>query len=812
MDDKFHPIDPKLLAPKPPRRNLPKPISKPEYEPVQAACGSCPYQALGGRSPCKPRTNSNSRFLVILDQPDPASVRHGELRDTVSQKLLANSLAASGATDVSYLYVTACRRPEGASDKDVEQAIQSCRPRLEAEIDAARQSSHVDDSSRKWLLALGENAFRSVSGKLGSSDAWRGSPIDTVRLGEKAIPSWDPYIVNTAKGSRYAAVWVTHLDRYVKLATGQLGDFQWPEIVVDDVSNALEYIALAAEAGEEVSTDIETRGLGLESAISCIGFSTLRQSACVQFAPSERDGLLIRRILASGVMVGQNLAAFDRRVLARAGYKLTDRWEDTMLAASILDPQLDKNLGFLVNAEFHAEAHKAAFKTDKETGIQQGTWDSTDPAVERDRREYCLKDAYTTLLLWQRQKERLQSYGQNLYDRLKELTVIALRMRETGIYWNFEAAAELKAEYDQKIEAGVAQVQRAARLFGLENFNFQSTKQLKELYFSKFRCVPVKWTDKGEPSVDGDALTEYIKSDNAACAEFSKKLMDLRTLWKMRAVYIEGCAPDPGETHSKGDWRAHTAISGRWSCTGRPLQTVPTEMRELFCAEPGHILVEADVAALEVRSLALLSGAKTLLQMLADGTDIHLFNAEEVFKRKLEKKSRERQLAKLIFFASAYRASPDTVWRQIVQDFKDVTVRQVEAVQRALWKIHPEVVAWWDDELRACTERGFYFEPISGRRVEFYGTPEPSLSVNFPNQALGAHLINGALLKIYNELDHEREYVVSQIHDSICLSGPDEKKLLDLCHKHMVSTVEYRGRSVRIEIEAKAHKNYRLVK
>jgi hypothetical protein len=109
-------------------------------------------------------------------------------------------------------------------------------------------------------------------------------------------------------------------------------------------------------------------------------------------------------------MVGQNISSFDRRVLAHHGYALTPHYEDTLLAASILDPQLPKNLSALVGSEFHAEAHKAAFKADKETGVMSGMWESTDPAVERERRIYCLRDAYMTLLVWQRQRQRLKEY------------------------------------------------------------------------------------------------------------------------------------------------------------------------------------------------------------------------------------------------------------------------------------------------------------------------------------------------------------------------------------------------------------------
>lgn len=789
------------------RRTLPKPIQKPDYDPkaLGSTCSICPYKALGA-TPCKPRIEGNSRFLVVLDQPDPVSVKHGELRTTVSQKLLERGMAEAGADSVSYLYATACRRPKDAKDKDVEQATQSCQPRLAAEIAQASPPSNVNEPERKWLLALGDYAFRVSTGKLGAADAWRGSPVESVWPGWKTISSWDPYVIGTAKGSRYAAVWYTHLDRYVKLATGELADFDWGELVINKPLEALRRIHAVASRGGEYAMDIETSGLGWDVSLNCIGFAIdgLAVSVKVPYESKEIEAL-VRDTLRRGTMITQNGYFFDREYLRRNGYDLTAQYEDCLFASSILTPQLPKSLAFQAASEFHGEAHKSQYHADESGVLGWGE-------VTEELMTYNCKDCVVTLMLWRTQKSRFATYGAQLYQTLKDLAPIAMQMRNRGVYWNKEAAVRLREEYTAKIDVEVAQLKKAAKVFGLEDFNFQSNKQLKELYFSKFRVVPVRYTEKGEPSVDGDALTEYLKSDNPMCAEFSKKLMGLRTLWKMRAVYIDGCAPGPGETHSRGEWRSWTAISGRWSCTGRPLQTVPTDMRELFSAEPGHVLVESDVAALEVRSLALFSGAKTLLQMLADGEDIHLYNAENVFQRKLEKKSRERQVTKLIFFASAYRAAPDTVWRQVVQDFKDITVKQVEVVQRALWKLHPEVVAWWDSELKACAARGYYLEPISGRRVVFYGHPEPSLSVNMPNQSLGAHLMNKALIGIYNELDHEHEYVVSQIHDSICLSGPDEKKLLDLCHKHMVSTVEYEGRSVKIEIEAKAHQNYRLVK
>lgn len=728
-------------------------------------------------------------------------------------------MASCGASNVSYVYATACRRPEGATNKDVEAARKSCSQRLAAEVDAVRQDRPAGELF--WVLALGETAFKATTGKSGASDAWRGSPLVGELAATKVIATWDPYQIATPKGRRYAAVWVGHLDRYVKLATGQLPPFEWPEIVVDGgavLEASLRAILDGARAGGTVSVDLETRGLGLDSAISCIGLASDRGACCIQLPPSVPNDLLVREILSCGVMLGQNLAAFDRRVLARAGYALTDKWEDTLIAASILDPQLDKNLGFLVNAEFHAEAHKAAFKTDRETGIQQGTWDSTDPEVERERREYCLKDAYTTLLLWHVQKRRLKEYGQHLYEDLKRLTLIALRMREQGCEWDFEAAAELDARYSEKLNKALEQIQKAGRLFGIPDLNPGSPKQLRELFYGKMKLAPEIWSDAGEPSTSEDALTGFLKSDNPAAVEMAKKVSEYREAQKALGTYVRGMAPDEGQTRIYGEWRAHTAISGRWSCTGRPLQTLSGEMRRLIKASPGKLMCEADLAAAELRTVALYANDPTMLQIFADGEDLYSIISRQIFNDLTIKKGHKlRQLGKMVCLASNYAASAETVWRQVVKDptvqkeFPNLTVRQVEAVQKGYFKVCARIPLWWREEAEESSARGYYLCPYSGRRIHFYGPVDLNLMANMPNQSTVAKWMNDALLKVDAELQ-EGDTILTCVHDAITIESFDVERIQKLLHKHMEGVLRYKDREVAMPVESKIGKTLAEVK
>lgn len=812
------------------RRKLPKPIEKPPYEPVGARCGSCPYTALGGREPVKPRTNSNSRFLVVLDQPDPASVRHGELRTTASQRLLEKSLAESGATDVNYLYAAACRRPEGAKDKDVAEAIRACKPRLEAEIEQANPQGGGDEL--RWLLTLGNASFQSVTGKSGSADAWLGSPVAAELAGTKVIPSWDPYYIGTPKGSRYAAVFTTHIDRYVKLTTGQLPPFQWGEEVVDSgpgMLSALQRILDAARTGQKVAVDIETNGKGTDSKITCVGLAIRGLSACAQypFLPEEQE--LFFEILRVAHTVMQNGRSFDSKVLTKHGFKLEGPWDDTLLAASILDPQLPRNLGFLVNSEFHAEAHKAEFKTDQETGVLEGIWDSTDPAIQRERRIYCGRDAVTTELVWGVQEERLSRYGRRYYEGLKERDTIGQEMTDTGVPWSFRGAAELVEKYGAMQEKAREQLVRAVTLFGIQNFNPGSPDQVAALFFSKMRVVPSVYTPEGKPSTSVDALIEILKADNPAAREVARKVLEYRKAQKLLSTYAVGMAPPPGQKRIYGRWRMDTTPTERASCTEVPLQTLGAEPRKLIEEEDGRLICEADLAGAELRTVMLLAGASEMVKVLNDGGDLYSIISTEMFGKTVSKKenSKLRQLGKLVILASNYTASEETVWRQVIkkdidpgksdkkvwEEFPDLGVKQVGALIRGYFRKVPQIPDWQKRETEASGKRGYYFCPWDEGKLFFYGPPDAGLATNYPNQRGVAFVMNRAFVGA-NKERQPGDVWLTYVHDALAMSfwEGQEERVKNLLHKHMECVLEYGGLKAVMPVESKVGKTLYDVK
>lgn len=422
------------------------------------------------------------------------------------------------------------------------------------------------------------------------------------------------------------------------------------------------------------------------------------------------------------------------------------------------------------------------------------------------------------------------SIGQRLYFDLKKLTDIAQEMRQRGAEWDPAEASRLDTKYEAQLQKALAQLQKAAAPLGFKDFNPGSTKQLRDLFYSKCKLAPTIWTEKGEPSTSEDALVEMLKADNPFAKAFAEKLMEYREAQKRLGTYIRGMAPESG-TRISGEWRAHTAVSGRWSCTGRPLQTLDEELRGLIKASPGCLMVEADLPSAEVRSVMLFAKADEVIRMLNDGGDLYSWAASDMFQTPVSKKDKTakfRQLGKLIILASHYAASASTVWRQVIKReieidgemvpvwkaFPALGVRQVEVLQRRYFEKVPEIPAWWETEEEASKARGYYFSPLDGRKLHFFGPVDRPLMSNFGNQAGIAAYMNAATLRIRGQLQADDTFI-ALIHDAITAEtkAPQIDRLRDLLVREMEGDINLDGRTVLMKpVEWKVGASMRDVK
>ena len=109
-------------------------------------------------------------------------------------------------------------------------------------------------------------------------------------------------------------------------------------------------------------------------------------------------------------------------------------------------------------------------------------------------------------------------------------------------------------------------------------------------------------------------------------------------LTKLKSTYADGLikviSPD-GRIHT--NFKMTVTATGRLSSTEPNLQNIPIrkelggEIRKMFVAAPGCVLVDADYSQIELRLLAHISGDETMRNAFLSGEDIHAVTASQVF-------------------------------------------------------------------------------------------------------------------------------------------------------------------------------------
>ena len=144
-------------------------------------------------------------------------------------------------------------------------------------------------------------------------------------------------------------------------------------------------------------------------------------------------------------------------------------------------------------------------------------------------------------------------------------------------------------------------------------FNINSPKQLGEVLYDDLQLPSGKKTKTGW-STNADVL-EKLQGKHPIIRD----ILDYRTLTKLKSTYADGLlkviSPD-GRIHTS--FQMTVTATGRLSSTEPNLQNIPVrselggEIRKMFTAGPGNLLVDADYSQIELRLLAHISGDKAM--------------------------------------------------------------------------------------------------------------------------------------------------------------------------------------------------------
>ncbi len=409
-------------------------------------------------------------------------------------------------------------------------------------------------------------------------------------------------------------------------------------------------------------------------------------------------------------------------------------------------------------------------------------------------------------------QQELNSQGMDkLYNEIElPLCFVLYDMEREGIAIDARQLVQFGDMLQQRIDSCTELI------FGFADgpFNINSTKQLGELLFDKLGLPPVKKTKNGY-STNADVL-EKLKNKHPIVSA----IMDYRLLTKLKSTYADGLAKVICE-----DGRIRTTFqnlvtaTGRLSSTDPNLQNIPVrndlgaEIRKMFVAKPGHVLVDADYSQIELRVLAHIAGDLTMQQAFTEGMDIHTATASQVFNTPPEAvTSLQRRHAKAVNFGIVYGISEFSL-------SEDIGVSRYEAkayIQRYLENYHG-VRDYMKQVVDEARERG-YTQTMYGRRRYIPDLKASNFNVrqaaermtlNTPIQGTAADLIKLAMIYVDRALKEKypQAKLLLQVHDELIVECPEEiaGEVASLVSKQMERVAKL---SVPLLAEAKTGKTW----
>ena len=549
---------------------------------------------------------------------------------------------------------------------------------------------------------------------------------------------------------------------------------------------------------ELVGLDLETTGLSplLGARIRTVQLQADGEPTCWvldTWAIGEGWAMALAPLfrLPGTIWVAHN-ASFEVEHLAAAGIRVSSPIRCTLTAAHLLSRGIlptplrvsSKGTGLDL-----ASCCGRLLRVQVEKEQQVSDWGAAELTPEQ--LAYAALDARLALDLWRVQLPRLKETGMERVHQLESQALPAVaEARLTGIRLDLPRAQQLLNAGQEELE------QLASRLgqeLGVENVNSQ--RQVAAAVEARGHQLPT--TAAGHKSVAEQVMRPLYDQDHGLdpLKEHRAAQKNVRTYL---ANWVALAEADP-EQRIRPQLRSLGSVTGRMSCPKgelpKPstLHGVPAEsdLRGLFMASPGHLLVDGDWSAIEHRLAAAIYGEAAYVAIYgSDDPDPHSHTASAIYGRSITKADRaERAVGKTANFCLQYGGGPKRLREQLSQAFgREVPLEEAREVCSGWDRAYPAIAKVRDgfrqsEPWEVSSPMG---RRMAGHRltkgepgVAFSGAEPARLkstaALAFPIQAAGAELLKEALAllmpRLWSALPGVR--LCHVVHDEILLEAPE---------------------------------------
>lgn len=413
---------------------------------------------------------------------------------------------------------------------------------------------------------------------------------------------------------------------------------------------------------------------------------------------------------------------------------------------------------------------------------------STEIPADARSREWWYNSLDAAVTLEIHEKLAVKNGGQLTYAHERQMQGVALDMMLRGFRVDPVWRQRMITDYQRRLEDIEEKLSRLAHAVWEGPLNPRSPDQLKDFFYNHMRLPEVWISQKGvkKLSTGREALEKleqyYLARPIIACIltarDLSKKLGTLRS-----GVDPDGrmrCSYGVAATET-GRWNSSTNVYGR----GTNLQNITEELRRIFVADPGYVLLYVDGEQAESRSVGFIHGIRLGDWRYLDACeagDLHTTVTKMVWPGlgwtgdpKLDREIADqpfyrwftyRDMAKRGGHGTSYYGTPFTMSRHL-----KVPKKLIEDFQTP-FKASFAFSAWWSWVSKQLTLKQS-ITTFLGRERTFFGRPGDDSTLReaiaFEPQSTVGELVNEGILRVWKRfcLDGTGNVqALAQIHDA----------------------------------------------
>lgn len=355
---------------------------------------------------------------------------------------------------------------------------------------------------------------------------------------------------------------------------------------------------------------------------------------------------------------------------------------------------------------------------------------------------YAAGDPIKTYELYEYQKtllnRRVLSGPYNVFTNIEMPLIPAVAdMEDRGVCLDFDVCKNLHEKYHKIREERKKQADEAIAMYKEEIDNYKmknpnhklsdpislsSPTQLAILFYD---ILGLESPDKKAPRGTGeDILKHFAKGKEKNLCE---AILGMRNVEKLLGTYIDKMpeiALSDGRVHAS--YNQYGAKTGRFSSQDPNLQNIPShnkEIRHMFKAQDGYVLIGGDYSQQEPMVTAHLSHDRKMKEAFINGKDIYATIASLAFHQPYEecKEFREdgtvnptgkerRTQAKSIVLGILYGRQIPSIGEQL-----GVSTKEAQGIYDAVLKAFPELAQFIKDSQQMARTEG-YVTTAWGRR------------------------------------------------------------------------------------------------